>query len=124
MGYEQKFYFVDITTSKGVTNGKDKNWAEVIAMFDYCKDYELNDFVRSVGKDSNCFIFADDGNTEVCVDDYGDPLVMVDVDIMLGYLTYHKDSEYRRYKLFYDMVKSFSENKSKFRNLAILRYGH
>ena len=124
MGYEQKFYFVDISRSKGVSNCQDKNWAEVIAMFDYCKDSRLADFVRRVGKDSNCYIYADDGNTEVCVDDYGDPLMLIDVDYMLGYLAGNKDDEYRRYSLFYDMVKSFSENKSKFRNLAILRYGH
>ena len=124
MGYEQKFYIVEKHDDiNGIEECNDKCWAEVISMFDYSKDYDLAEFVDTVGKDSNCYIYADDGNTEVFEDDYGDSLKEVDIDYLIGYLEQHED-DYRRYKPFLMLLKAFSECKGSFKDLVVLRYGH
>jgi len=122
MGYEQKFFIVDETTSKGLEN-PDKKWAQVIAMYDYCKDNRLTNFVEKNGKDSDCFIFADDGNTEIAEDHYGEPMKEVDIDLLIEYLEKHAD-DYRRYEPFLALLKAFQRARENFRDLKILRFGY
>ena len=122
MGYEQKFFIVDNTTTKGLEN-PDKSFAQVIAMYDYCKDDRLSHFVNTHGKDSNCFIFADDGNTEVVEDEYGKPMKEIDIDLLIEYLEEHTD-DYRRYGPFVALLKAFQGASEDFRDLKILRFGY
>ena len=122
MGYEQKFFIVDNTTTKGLEN-PDKSFAQVIAMYDNCKDDRLSHFVNTHGKDSNCFIFADDGNTEVVEDEYGKPMKEIDIDLLIEYLEEHTD-DYRRYGPFLALLKAFQGASEDFRDLKILRFGY
>jgi len=122
MGYESKFYVVNKTTQKSL-DGK-RYWAEVIASFDLCKVYAVSDPIRNKYKATDAYIYADDGNTEIIEDNYGDPLIEIPIDVMIQLMEKVITSEnyYRRYNPFLQMLKGF--NKDDWENLVVLHYGH
>lgn len=74
MGYESKLYIVE--KSKCINKFGEK-WGDVIAMFDMCKYYNLSDVLRHK-PETDCYIIADDGNTEITRDRYGDKMTESD----------------------------------------------
>lgn len=124
MGYEQKFYIVvDHPTMKGLGECKDRTWAEVIAMYDYSKDNDFAGFIDRNGVDTDCYIYADDGNTEVYEDSCGEIMKEIEILDILQYLK-NKNTDYRRHAPFVALLESFYNNKDRFPGLKILRYGH
>ncbi len=118
MGYEQRFFIV----LKG--NFKNENgykWAELVAMFDYCKDYDFADFCNTF-KDTDCYFY--DNCNEVYEDCYGQKLKEIPLEDMINYLENNINNEYRRYYPLLSLLKGFQKEKEKFKNLVILRYGH
>lgn len=72
MGYESRLYVV--RKSKSQTSPESGlRWAEKIAIFDLCKVPAVSDKMRAY-KNTDAFIYADDGNTEIVQDDYGEAL--------------------------------------------------
>ena len=122
MGYESKLYIVEKSNIKENVNGKELYWAQVIAMFDLCKTYAVSDKMCKA-KDTDCFIYADDGNTEIVTDCYGDTLKEMTIKEAIQILeeaAEHKD--YRRYTPCIALLQGFDE--SKWQNVVVLHYGH
>ena len=72
MGYESKIYIIEKTKySWDGDNGM--KYARVLAMFDVSKFYELSDWFRNKPATKN-YIYADDGDTQIIEDRYGDTL--------------------------------------------------
>lgn len=122
MGYESRLYVVEKSRSKYTVKGKELLWAEKIAMFDLCKVYAVSDKMCKA-KDTDCFIYADDGDTEIVDDCYGDALTEMTIKEAVQILeeAAAKD-DYRRYAPCIALLKGFDE--SQWRNLAVLHYGH
>ena len=123
MGYESRFYIVDKTDIKSL-DGK-RYWAQVIAMFDLCKVYAVSSPIQDKYPATDAYIYADDGNTEITKDKYGEPLIEIPIDDLIQLIEKVITSEgyyYRRYNPFLQLLKGF--NKSDWRNLVVLHYGH
>lgn len=122
MGYESKFYIVNKTTQKGL-DGK-RYWAEVIASFNLSKVYAVSDPIRDKYPATDAYIYADDGNTEITEDRYGEPLIEIPIDDMIQLMEKVITSEdyYRKYNPFLQLLKGF--NKPDWRDLVVLHYGY
>lgn len=118
MGYESKLYVVD---KHHHMKWRDKFWGEVIATFDLCKVYNL-DFGKFPATD--CYIYADDGNTEIREDCYGDPLREIPIKDAIKMLeeVIKKVDYYRRYQPCLSLLKGF--NPDDWEDLVVLHYGH
>lgn len=122
MGYESKLYIVEKSNVKGNVNKKGLRWADVIAMFDLCKTYAVSDKMRRA-KDTDCFIYADDGNTEIVTDCYGGTLKEMSIEETIQILEEAAGCEnYRRYAPCIALLKGF--DKSQWRNIVVLHYGY
>lgn len=123
MGYESKLYIVEKSNLTPYKDGK--RYANVISMFDMCKFYELSDILREQ-KETDCYIFADDGNTKILKDRYDQKLTEASIPFVISILekileggeTYH-----RIYPLL-NTLKTFEEQKDKWGELAVLHYGY
>ena len=124
MGYEMRFYVVKKANLRSEANEPHK-WAEVVAIFNYCKDYDMAGWIDRNYQPTNCYIFADDGNTEILEDMYGSPLIEIPIKDMIDYLE-KNNVDYRRVKPLLALLKAFDEeNETKWGNeLVILRYGY
>ena len=116
MGYESKLYVVDKHDWKWC----DEKWGEVIASFDLCC-VSIN-FTQYPATD--CYIIADDGNTKITEDRYGDPLKEVPIQDVVEMIekVIETGDYYRRYKPCLDLLKGF--NIKNWENLGVLHYGH
>ena len=116
MGYESKLYVVDKHDWKGC----DGKWGEVIASFDLCC-VPIN-FAQYPATD--CYIIADDGNTRIIEDKYGDPLREIPIQDAIKMIekVIETGDYYRRYKPCLDLLKGFNINN--WENLVVLHYGH
>ena len=73
---------------------------------------------------TDAYIYADDGNTEIFEDRYGDELIEIPIKDMIQIL---KDLEkvypdYRRLKPFKNMLKGFDTEQWK--DIVVLHYGY
>lgn len=124
MGYESKFYIVEKTSSKHIDyeeNGK--VWAQVIATFNMSKIGSAYETIHKYPA-TDAYIYADDGNTEIFEDRYGDELIEIPIKDMIQIL---KDLEkvypdYRRLKPFKNMLKGFDTEQWK--DIVVLHYGY
>ena len=121
MGYESKFYIIQ---KSNLPNSGDngKKWGNVIASFDMCK-IGASSWLSKYPETEHYF-YADDGNTEVIEDDYGEPLREIPINDLINIL--ENDSElvhYRRFKPFLALLKGFDQNQFD-NNLVVLHYGH
>lgn len=117
MGYESKLYVVD----KHHWKWSNEPWGEVIAMFDLCKVPGLN-FSKYPATD--CYIYADDGNTKIREDNYGDLLKEIPVKDAIDMIEKEikADKDYRRYQPCLNLLKGFDLNR--WEDLVVLHYGH
>lgn len=124
MGYESKIYVVEKSRH---AEKYGKSWGDVVAIFDLCKYYDLSDVLRHK-PETDCYIIADDGNTEIITDKYGDTLKETDlktvIKIMEKSLTEGKN--YRRIAPTLMALKVFEEQKNNgvWDDLVVLHYGY
>lgn len=122
MGYESRIYVVD---KSNYIEPDGKRWAEVVATFEMCKYPPLADYLREC-KETDCYIFAEDGNTQIEVDEYDKPLTESELGPVIEIL--EKDQAegeyYRRVAPLVTMLKAFQSENYNWRNLTILHYGH
>lgn len=122
MGYESRLYIVEKTNIKFTIGDKEFLWAKNIAMFDLCKVYDVSDKFRKA-KDTDCYIYADDRNTMIVADGYGDPLKEMTISEAIEILEEAvAGDDYRRYPPCISLLKGFDE--SQWHNLAVLHYGY
>lgn len=127
MGYEHKLIVADKIVDDRfatVVKGKKYFYADVIASIYMCKAPGLYELFEGTAAD--CFIYADDGNTEIIEDRYGDPLGMVCLDEAINVLKYEiqkgKCKDYLRWKPALGLLKGFKTDQ--WRNIVVLRYGY
>lgn len=124
MGYESKLYVVEKSSMIGACG---KRWAEVIAVFDICKCYAVSDVLRGKPQ-TDCYIFADDGDTEITEDMYGEPLTESEIADVIKIIeeaqTHEGCKNYRRLPYVLAALKSFEEHKDQWRDVVVLHYGH
>jgi len=118
MGYESRLYVVN---KRGSFTGETKQWAEVVAVFNMCKFGAFNDIFK---KETDCYIYADDGNTEITKDRYGAVLTEASLEEVIEYLENYKVTKehYRRVEPVLMLLKSF--NPSEWDDLVVLHYGY
>lgn len=120
MGYESKIYVV---RKCGLSGDNGKSFAQKVAEFDLCKVYGISDTLRRMPK-TDCYIYADDGNTEIIEDRYGEELTECTPEKLVELIEndIEKGGEYWRYNLILatlrELVK-FNDNK-----IYCLHYGY
>ncbi len=121
MGYECRLYIVQKTTS--MSYNSNLRWAEKIAVFDLGKVHAVSIKMRAYSA-TDAFIYADDGNTEITMDDYGKPLTEIPVSDAIRILEYAKSTEdyYWRYSPCIAFLKAVQEEGQK--DVVVLHYGY
>ena len=127
MGYEMKFYIgLKYKHSTGYAN-PNYNFFQKMAMFDYCNDNDLADFVDKYESAKVYGYFTQEDKEEI-TDKYGEEFKSVPIEDLIAYLEEHPLLDYRRYKPFLMLLKGFKENKEEFDNditeLLVIRYGY
>lgn len=119
MGYESRLYVVE----KGVTKGLNGyRYCEVIAVFNLCKVYEVSNKMGQY-PETDGFVYASDGNTEITEDCYGAPLKEIPIKDAIQILkAAAENDDYRRYKPCLGLLKSFDE--SQWQDIVVLHYGY
>lgn len=118
MGYEHKLYVV----KKGnFTEENGKRWASVVAVVDISKCYPLNWMIKDK-PETDCFFYADDGNTRIDVDMYGDPLTELTpseaVEVLEAIV--NGGIQYDRLNIALAMLRAAKDEE----DLAVLHYGY
>lgn len=126
MGYEMKFYIgLKFKNTKGYAN-PNYNFFQKVAMFDYCNDNDLADFIDTF-ENSNVYGYFTQENVEEITDKYGKEFKAIPIEALIDYLETTPD-DYRRYKPFLALLKAFNEEKEKFESditeLMVIRYGY
>ena len=118
MGYESRIYVVNKTS---LAENDGKKYAQLIARFDMSKMGGFDDLFK---KETDCYVFADDGNTKIETDAYGDRLKEASVEDVIEYLdTFEKTQDYyRRIHPLLGCLQSF--NPSDWEGLVVLHYGY
>jgi bisphosphoglycerate-independent phosphoglycerate mutase (AlkP superfamily) len=118
MGYESKLYVVEKT---GMMENNNKTFAKVIATFDLCK---FGNFKEVFKTETDCYIYADDGNTQIVKDCYNEALTEASLSDVIAYLEkYQAEQEpYRRVAPVLGLLKGF--DMSEWNNIVVLHYGH
>ena len=127
MGYKHKLFIVDKhynDLQAEIIDGKKYFWAEKIAMIDMCVAEPLISVFEN--KPADCYIYADDGNTRIVKDKYGDPLGMASLDDVIKVIEHEinegQDKGYRRWLPALNLLKGFSP--ADWRNLVVLRLAY
>lgn len=122
MGYESKLYIVE--KSDYVFNDGMK-YASVIAMFDMCKLHSMTNVFKNK---TDCYIYADDGNTKILEDMYGDALKEASIEDVICVLeeAINNGERYRRLFPLLSALKVFEEQKKNnvWDNIVVLHYGY
>lgn len=85
--YESRIYIVAPTGQRDSKSGK--YFAETLAVFNLGYVDSMIDIpVSKHWKPTNYFVYADDGETEILEDNYGDELKELTVDDLIGKLTF------------------------------------
>ena len=126
MGYESKIYIVEKTKySWDEENGM--KYARVLAMFDVSKFYELADWFSNKPATKH-YIYADDGDTQIIEDRYGDTLkeasVREVIDKLEKIVEVENGVDYGRIFPLLATLKVFEEQSNHWGNIAVLHYGY
>ena len=124
MGYESKIYIIEKTKySWDEENGM--TYARVLAMFDVSKFYGLSDWFRNKPATKH-YIYADDSNTQIIADRYGDTLKEASVKEVIDRLEriVEDGEDYRRIFPLLAALKVFEEQSNHWGNIAVLHYGY
>lgn len=120
MGYESKLYVVE---KSKYSNDDGTVWGEVVAVFDLCKCDPVSDELLKY-PNTNVYIYADDGNTKILKDCYGEKLKEIPIKDTIKIIknAMKNDSSYRRYKPCLKLLENF--NLDEWDDLVVLHYGY
>ena len=124
MGYESRIYIVE-KTNCSYTEENGMKYARVLAMFDVSKFYELSDWFRNKPATKH-YIYADDGDTQIIEDRYGDTLKEASVEEVIDRLEriVENGEDYRRIFPLLAALKAFELHSNQWGNIAVLHYGY
>lgn len=122
MGYESKIY---ICEKSSIKDNDGMTYVQVIAMFNMCK---MGSLINVFEKKTDCYFYADDGNTKVLEDMYGDTLREAEIEDFIYVLEEAVDSgeNYRRIFPLLSTLKTIYEQKKdgRWENIVLLHYGY
>lgn len=122
MGYESKIYIAEKSSLK---DNDGMTYVQVIAMFDMCK---MGNLINVFDRKTDCYFYADDGNTKVLEDKYGDALTEAEIEDFIYVLEEAVDSgeNYRRiFPLLSTLQTIYEQQKDgKWKNIVLLHYGY
>lgn len=122
MGYESKLYVVQKCHK---FDDEEKGYAQVIAMFDMCVMGSLTNVFKSK---TDWFFYADDGNTHILEDRYGDPLMEATVEDLIDAIEreIQGGNNYRRLFPLLSALKTIQNQYEQgiWRDIAVLHYGY
>ena len=122
MGYESKIYIAEKSSSK---DNDGMTYVQIIAMFDMCK---MGNLINVFGRKTDCYFYADDGNTKVLEDKYGDALTEAEIKDFIYVLEEAVDSgeNYRRiFPLLSTLQTIYEQQKDgRWKNIVLLHYGY
>lgn len=130
MGYESKIYVVRKSSREFMgkqfrgreLNGKEMWYAEVIASFNLCKVYAVSDKMRKYPA-TDVYFYADDGNTEIVEDPYGEPLKEVPIDKAIEIIAGAAEKDdYWRYAPTLAALRAFQDIGCE--DIVVLHYGY
>lgn len=121
MGYESRLYVVRKTGYFGYNTNL--RYAQKIAVFNLCKVPTVSEKMRKY-KSTDAFVYADDGNTEITEDCYGEPLREIPLADAIKILEYAEQTEdyYWRYRPCIAFLKAIKECKQC--DIVVLHYGY
>lgn len=127
MGYESRLYVIEKNTEVPLGRSDSPRpmyWGEVIAVFNLCVlDGYVSAMFRRNFPNTDAYIYADDGDTLITEDLYGDPLTEIPVPDAIRILEEAAArDDYRRYAPCIQMLKGFDPKK--WHNLVVLHYGY
>ena len=122
MGYESRLYIVEKTEQR---NFDDRQWARVIATIELGKVYPFSNWFRKE-KETRCFFYDTDGNTEIFADRCGDILKEASLSATLSQLErVSKTDDYWRYKIAIDLIISIlNASVGLTKDIVVLHFGH
>ena len=120
MGYESKLYIVE---KYGALKENEKKYASVIAMFDMAK---MGSIVNVFEKKTDCYIYADDGNTMILEDKYGDELTEATVEDVI-YVLEEVISSGETYRRLYPLLSALivikeQQDEGTWKDVVVLHY--
>lgn len=122
MGYESKIY---IGEKSSIKDNDGMTYVQVIAMFDMCK---MGNLINVFDRKTDCYFYADDGNTKVLEDKYGDALTEADIEDFIYVLEEAVDSgeNYRRiFPLLSTLQTIYKQRKDGgWNDIVLLHYGY
>lgn len=122
MGYESKIYIGEKSSMK---DNDGMTYVQVIAMFDMCK---MGNLINVFDRKTDCYFYADDGNTKVLEDEYGDALTEAEIEDFIYVLEEAIDSgeNYRRiFPLLSTLQTIYEQQKEgRWKNIVLLHYGY
>lgn len=121
MGYESKLYIIEKRNHSLKHDGM--RWGEVIATYDLCKCGPITDFMYNRHA-TDCYVYADDGNTRITEDEYGKKLTEAPIPLVIAELEKLKEYDYRRIYPLLSMLQTFENNRDQWGEIAVLHYGH
>ena len=109
MGYESKIYLV---RKSNFFDEDGKRFAEKIAEFNLSKVYGVSSILRAMPK-TDCYIYADDGDTEMLEDRYGDELTECTPEKLIELIEdqANKFDTYWRYNLILPCLREIAKLK-------------
>lgn len=119
MGYESKLYIV---TKYKPLRGEQKAFARVHAVFNMGKVYALSDVLRDKPA-TDCYIYADDGDTQIIEDMYGKPLTEATIGDVIRLVEKAMASEdWWKYSVLLATLKELA--RYSISNMVVLHYGY
>ena len=122
MGYESKIY---IGEKSSIKDNDGMTYVQVIAMFNMCK---MGSLINVFEKKTDCYFYADDGNTKVLEDCYGDLLTEAEIKDFIYVLREAIDNgeTYRRIFPLLAFLETIYEQQrdGKWKNIVLLHYGY
>ena len=122
MGYESKIYIAEKSSLK---DNDGMTYVQVIAMFNMCK---MGNLINVFDRKTDCYFYADDGNTKVLEDKYGDALTEAEIEDFIYVLEEAVDSgeNYRRiFPLLSTLQTIYEQQKDgRWKNIVLLHYGY
>lgn len=116
MEYESRLYIVKEIEAL--------NYAEVIARFD-CSKIEGGGWKELFDKPLECKMYAEDGDTEIKEDNYGEKLKYTDFPTVISWLEKEvQTNKFRRLKPLLSLLKGFDLSEWKDGKMRIVHFGY
>ena len=124
MGYESRIYVVE-KLENTILYDDGKCSAMLIARFDMCVFPALANVMRNK-PETNCYIYADDGNTRILEDCYSKPLTEATVKSVIEVLEKEIANGENYWRVFplLSMLKAIEERLGDCDSIVVLHYGY